>query len=567
MSEKPGFIRSFVIQCLSGGLYQAVESPPGRCNRSLRSVRKGTGALLPYRLIIRINFLLLVATAGLLLAGCATTLPVAPDRAVSTALADPSGTELGRFFETEMLANPGKSGAVLVPTGEWGFRSRVGLANQAEKTLDLQYYIWDVDTTGIILAERVLRAADRGVRVRILLDHMTTKDTDFKFARMDRHPNIEIRLFNPLANKSFHGLEFLLGLERLNHRMHNKAFIVDNAIAVVGGRNIGDNYFGVDTAANFRDLDLALVGPVVQEISWSFDRYWNSELAVPISAIIGERLSKEAFQAKKEAVYRWVSGVEDFPYPIDTTGEVAMAKLAEQRENFIWAPARALYDAPDKLETEDEEVSDHLVRLGADKEHSVMIEAAYVIPGPAGVERARLNKERGIPQRLLTNSLATNDVAAAHAGYARYREDLLRAGVELYELRPDADSIKKNWSLLAGRSRASLHTKAFVLDRAIVAIGSFNLDPRSQALNTEIVVLVESPELAEQVIAYMDQGVEPENSYHVMLETNPDTGAEQLVWVTEIDGEEVRYYQEPGIEWWSRFGVWLIGLLPIEAHL
>ena len=191
---------------------------------------------------------------------------------------------------------------VLLPTGERGFPARAGLANQAEKSIDLQYYIWEADTAGTILAERILRAADRGVRVRILLDHITTKATDFRFARMDIHPNVEIRIFNPFANRRFRTLEFLFSLERLNHRMHNKAFIVDNAIAIVGGRNIGDNYFGVDAATNFRDLDLAMIGPVVQEVSRSFDKYWNSELAVPVSVIIEERMSLEAYQERKTAL-------------------------------------------------------------------------------------------------------------------------------------------------------------------------------------------------------------------------------------------------------------------------
>ncbi len=483
------------------------------------------------------------------------------------AFGDPATTELGKFFESEIETHPGKSGVVLIPTGEWGFRSRAGLANQAEQAIDVQYYIWEVDTSGSILAERLLRAADRGVRVRMLVDHVTTNETDFKFARMDYHPNIEIRLFNPYANRSFRTLEFLFSLERLNHRMHNKAFIVDNAIAVVGGRNIGDNYFGVDAAANFRDLDLALVGPVVQDVSRSFDKYWHSEFSVPISAITTERLSDEEFQAKKAKLYHWVGELKDFPYPIDTTSDVVMAKLEELRGDFIWASAKALYDEPDKLETKEEDVADHLILLGKEKEHEVMIEAAYVIPGPEGVERTRLNQQRGIPQRLLTNSLATNDVAAAHAGYAKYRRDLLRNGLELYELKPEASLVRKNWSVLAGRSKASLHTKAFVVDRELVAIGSFNVDPRSITLNTEIVILVKSPELAAQVLDYMDEGVQPENSYRVMLETDPETGAERLVWITKFDGEEVRYYSEPEVGLWRRFSTWFLGLLPIEKHL
>ena len=511
--------------------------------------------------------LTLLLSVFLLLTGCATTVPEVRERTVSSAFAEPEQTRLGKFFQPEIEANPGKSGVILIPTGEWGFRGRTGLSNQAERSIDVQYYIWETDTAGSILAERILQAADRGVRVRMLLDHVTTKDTDFKFARMDQHPNIEIRLFNPFSNRGFRGLEFLFSLERLNHRMHNTAFIVDNAIAIVGGRNIGDNYFGVDTAENFRDLDLALAGPVVQDVSRSFDKYWNSEFAVPSEAIIEERLSEDEFLQKKAELYRWVDEVKDYPYPIDTTSDVVMAKLEEFRDDFIWAPAKALYDEPDKLETNEEEVADHLILLGKEKDHEVIIEAAYVIPGPEGVERARLNKERGIPQRLLTNSLATNDVAAAHAGYAKYRRALIRNGVELYELRPDANTVRKNWSLLAGSSKASLHTKAFVVDNELVAIGSFNVDPRSITLNTEIVILVQSPELAAQVVEYMDDGIKPENSYHVILETDPETGIERLVWITETDGEQVRYYSEPEVGFWRNFSTWFMGLLPIEEHL
>ena len=197
-----------------------------------RALAQGSGIL---------RFLALVLSACLLLVGCATTIPEVEDRTVSTALADPQATELGRLFQPEIVAYPGDSGILLIRTGEMGFRGRAGLANLAERTIDVQYYIWETDTAGSILAERLLRAADRGVRVRMLIDHVTTKDTDFKFARMDFHPNIEIRLFNPFANRNLHGLEFLFSLERLNHRMHNKAFIADNAMAIVGGRNIGDN--------------------------------------------------------------------------------------------------------------------------------------------------------------------------------------------------------------------------------------------------------------------------------------------------------------------------------------
>lgn len=513
---------------------------------------------------VRLTFLCFIC---LLLASCATTIPMDYERPVSTALADPEETELGHLFQQEISAHPGESGVALVPTGEWGFRARAGLSNLAERTIDAQYYIWENDSSGRILAERMLRAADRGVRVRMLIDHITTGKTDFNLARMGQHPNIQIRLFNPFKKRTFRGLELFFDLGRLGYRMHNKAFIVDNAIAIVGGRNIGDNYFGISSTENFRDLDLAVVGPVVQDVSASFDKYWNSKYSVPVSVVTGEQYTEKELQERMTRLYSWVAELKDFPYPIDTTGNSVIARLEELRGNFIWAPAKALYDEPDKLQTRNEDVMSHLVELGKHKESELLVESAYVVPGPENIERARVNRERGIRQRLLTNSLATNDVAAAHAGYAKYRRDLIRNGVEVYELRPEAPSEKKNWSLLAGRSKASLHTKAGVVDREVVTIGSFNLDPRSTALNTEIVILVKSAALAAQVIDFMDDGVRPENSYRVILETDSETGVERLVWITENNGKEVRYYSEPEAGFWRRFSAWFIGLLPIEKHL
>lgn len=510
---------------------------------------------------------LLLFCICLLLAGCATALPVAHERTPSTALIDPQQTELGRFFQADLAAHPGESGVMLLANGEWAFRTRTGLSNLAEKTIDVQYYIWNLDTIGYILAERLLRAADRGVRVRMLLDHFTTQKTDFTFAEMNQHPNIEIRLFNPFANNNFRMLEFLFSLERLNHRMHNKAFIVDNTIAIVGGRNIGDNYFEVHASTNSRDLDLAVTGPIVQDVSDSFDLYWNSDFAIPVSSVLKKRLSKEEFQQKKEKLYSAVAEVKDFPYPIDATPEVVMDKLKKLRNEVIWASAEALYDEPDKLETGDEEVTYQLTQLGEAKDHEIIYEAAYLIPGADGIEIARMNKEKGIRQRMLTNSLATNNVVAAHAGYLKYRRALIENGVELFELRPDTDTVSSNLLLSDEETKAGLHTKALVIDKKFVVIGSFNLDPRSIALNTEIVILVESHELAKQVLEYMDEGAQPEHSYRVTLETDPENKTERLVWTTEIDGEEVRYYSDPEVGIWRRISTWFIGLFPIEKHL
>jgi putative cardiolipin synthase len=507
-----------------------------------------------------------VLLSVMLLAGCATTLPTDYSATPSSAFASPERTKLGRFFLSEIEAHPLDSGAMLITSGQEGFRARVGLANVAEKTLDLQYYIWENDTVGKVLAERVLRAADRGVRVRLLVDDIGTADTEFGFAQMDFHPKIEIRLFNPFADRDGRLLQFASDFNRLNHRMHNKAIIADNAMAIIGGRNIGDDYFGIGAVANFRDLDVGLVGSVVRKLSRGFDLYWNSEQAIPISALIDHGLSAQEFEDHKFRLYRWVEELVDFPYTIDRSKDELFARLEAAGDRFVWASATVIYDPPDKLNDDDEEVLDELLELGLEKEHEVVAEAAYWIPGELGLGRARDARERGISTRVLTNSLATNDVNAVHAGYAKYREQMLRYGVEIYELRPDAGIQKPRWWLMAGRSRASLHTKAVVFDRQKVVIGSFNFDPRSMSINTEVVVLIDSPEFAAQVLTYMETGIRPENSYRLALESD-ESGIERLVWITENDGNEVRYYSDPEVGAWRRFTTWLLSLLPIEHQL
>jgi putative cardiolipin synthase len=501
----------------------------------------------------------------LLLAGCATTLPTDFTRTPSIALADPEKTELGRFFRPELETHAGDSGAVLIISGRGGFRARVGLANVAEKTLDLQYFVWENDTVGKVIAERVLRAADRGVRVRLLIDDNGTEDTEFGFAQMDIHPNIEIRLFNPFAGRESRLFQFVADFDRLNHRMHNKAIIADNAAAIVGGRNIGNAYYGIDAAANFRDADIGLVGPVVHQLSRGFDLYWNSEQAIPIGALVEHGLSAQEFKDRKNQLYRWVANLDDFPYEIDRSKDEMLVRLQALRDRIVWAPVKVIYDPPDKLKTRDEVVRDKILDVGQEREREVVVEAAYFIPGELLLSRARDSQEKGVRVRVLTNSLATNDVDAAHAGYARYREQMLRYGVEIYELRPDAGARQPRWWLMAGRSKASLHTKVLVFDRRKVVIGSFNLDPRSASINTEVVVVIDSAEFAAQLLAYMETGIQLKNSYHLILESDK-SGTEQLVWITENDGNEVRYYSDPEVGLWRRFTTWLVSLLPIE-HL
>jgi putative cardiolipin synthase len=503
---------------------------------------------------LAILFLSAVSTA------CAT-LPRDYPRTESSAFADYLETPVGRLFEEEAAKHPGDSGFAILRYGRQAFTSRIAMTELAEKSLDLQYYIWEEDATGRILAERLLRAADRGVRVRILVDDINLGGRDAFVAALDAHPNIEIRIFNPFAHRGARIFDFLTDLGRINHRMHNKIIVADNALAIVGGRNIGNHYFGVDTEANFRDLDIAAAGPVVRDVSGVFDHFWNGEWAVPISALVAEPPAPEDLE-KTEKRFRERIAEDNYPYPLDQDVAKLKSELASIRGTFVWAPGRIVWDDPAAIEkgfAEGNIIKDIFAKFDA-AQSEILIESAYFVTLEPGVERAKKLVERGVRTRVFTNSLASNDVIAAHAGYAKRRDELIASGVEIFELRPDAGGIRQR--LISNESKAALHTKAMVLDRKAVYIGSFNLDPRSSSINTEAAIYVESPELAEQVIAFMDEGVLPENSYRVLLDEDGD-----LLWVTETDGEEVLYHEEPETSFWTRFKAGFIRVLPVEKQL
>jgi putative cardiolipin synthase len=502
---------------------------------------------------------LLLLLLGFLLSGCAS-IPEDYPRSSSTAFGDYQATTLGRFFD-KTDESPDVSGFAILRYGRNAFTARIALTQLAEQTLDVQYYIWEADATGRILADRLLRAADRGVRVRVLIDDINFAGRDAVLASMDAHPNIEIRVFNPFANRNKRFLDFLVDLGRINHRMHNKLMVADNAAAIVGGRNIGDHYFGVATNANFRDLDIAAVGPVVRDTSRVFDHFWNGDWAVPIAAIAKRPYTDADLQAAV-ATMRGRMAEDNYPYPLDQDVDGLLAELETIRDTFIWAPGQIVWDDPEVLKEgiQDGKLTTAFRKRVETLREELLIESAYFVVLDRGVESARQLNERGIRVRVLTNSLASNDVVAAHAGHAKRRRDLILAGVELYELRPDAGAVKKR--VISGESKASLHTKTIVFDRESVFIGSFNLDPRSGSINTEAGLYVESPELSRQVIAYMDEGVLPQNSYRVLLD---DDG--ELVWTAEVDGEEVRYHDEPKTTFGQRFLSDFIMLFPVEHQL
>jgi cardiolipin synthase C len=484
-------------------------------------------------------------------------------RTVSTAFGGFASTRLGQFFGPAADEHPGLSGFSLLAHGREAFIVRLALADLAERSLDMQYYVWDGDTTGRIVVDHVMKAADRGVRVRLLVDDPFYKDSDSNKACLDAHPNIEIRLFNPVTNRRWSILDFIFDFGRVNRRMHNKLMVADNAAAIVGGRNIGDIYYGVNTIANYRDLDVLAAGPVVRDLSDVFDRYWNSSSTVPIAAIV-DRAHGPADLDGILVRLREAIAAADYPYPIDQDLGQLVAQGAELRDNLVWAHGYIVADDPESIAPgkESDDVVAFIRERIAHLKQELLVESPYfVLPARAQATVKALH-ERNVRVRVLTNSLASNDMLPAHSGYAKTRRRLLENGMELYELRPDTDAFRPGWSLLSGRSQAALHAKAMAFDGEAVFIGSFNLDPRSAVINTEAGLYIESAELAKRLTDYMAAGVVPANSYRVRLDPNGE-----IVWETERDGQRVRYRDEPETGFRRRLVAKLWKLLPIDSQL
>jgi putative cardiolipin synthase len=480
-------------------------------------------------------------------------------------------TQLDEAVRKELGDEPGANAVRLIEQNAMAFAFRASTATAAERTLDVQYYIWHDDLTGKLLSSELLRAAERGVRVRILLDDVDARAKHDLFLVVDQHPNVSVRIFNPFYNRKgwlSQVSEFLRRGERLNRRMHNKAWIADNRVAIVGGRNVGDEYFGASDQSNFNDLDVVLVGPVVQQVSREFDDYWNSPYAVPVDRFDSEPPPPGALE-------KLIADSREYRQLANETPYVAALRDVQHRADMLAKAAPPLHvsnvellvDDPDKIGSKDtaqaSEVLAGLSDVESKAEHELLIVSAYFVPGTGGTEALTGLVKRGVRVAVLTNSLAATDVAAVHTGYARYRRALLKGGVELYEMKRKAgeEQARKQLSVL-GSSGASLHTKAALVDNRWVYIGSMNLDPRSAYLNTEMGVLIESPELARQVRGMFERNIAPEMSYRVVLEPH-----EGLVWYDRNKGKERRLEREPDASIWRRMGVTLLRIVPIESQL
>lgn len=495
----------------------------------------------------------LALIGALCLASACSSLPDRRGRPVSQAISA-AGTRspVCRAVEPFVQAHPGKSGLHALPNGPDALDARLALASMAGRSLDLQYYIWRSDESGKQLIAELLRAADRGVRVRILLDDLGTSASDDGLLALDAHPRIEVRLFNPIPTRSARLLGTVLHFPRANRRMHNKTFITDNTVAIVGGRNIGDEYFGAHGEVNFADLDLAAVGPVVRELSESFDLYWNSVSSIEITELTAKRPSP-----RRVAAFRAEAARLNPFHPAEDGFE---ARLRRGEVAFLPGTARAVYDHPGKIDLPEHDTSLHLApRLRStleQTERELLVVSPYFVPGRPGVALLGDLRRRGVRVSVLTNSLASTDVAVVHIGYKRYRRPLLREGVELYEQKPEP--LDTTNPRLRGASRASLHAKTFIFDRDTVFVGSMNVDPRSVLLNTEIGLLVDCPPLAAALARAIERGLE-ENAYRLELVRR------RVAWVVSDDGQRSR--NEPATTAWQRLKVSLLTWLPIEKQL
>jgi putative cardiolipin synthase len=469
----------------------------------------------------------------------------------------------------------GPSGIYLIPRGPDAFLARLTLVDLAERSLDLQYYIWHNDTVGKLLLGAVLRAADRGVRVRLLIDDVGTAADDDTLLLLDAHPNIEVRLFNPIASRSVKSLWMISDFSRVNRRMHNKSITADNQTTIVGGRNIGDEYFQASTVMNYADLDALAIGAAVPAVSARFDRYWNSPIVYGITELRHESPAPGDLERGAAALRAFEPQQRDAGYAQAMRESRLSQELRDGGVPFSPAHIEVTADDPIKVEQAGKDPSKNLMpqlRPQFDGAHeSVLLVSPYFVPRKGGVELLRSLRARGVRVRVLTNGLASTDVVPVFGKYKKYRRQLLEAGVELYEIDPahvqdgPARPVQTSNGAKASDAKApsaALHGKVLSFDCLQFFVGSMNLDPRSAFTNTEIGFIVDAPDVAGRLCEGLD--VTLSRTFRLELKTRAN-GDRHMEWVDTDEGREQRFTSEPRASRWRRFKAWMYGILPIES--
>ncbi len=522
----------------------------------------------------RLPLLLLLVV---LLSGCAV-IPFDYPRPVSSAIFVPEkATPMGRSIQAHVAQHHGDSGFYLLTSGIDAYLARVHSVAAADMTIDLQYYIFHDDLTGKFLLDQLVSAAQRGVRVRLLLDGFPeSADRERWLAIIESYPNIHVRIFNPYGGLRWmplnRDIQMVIGPERLQGRMHNKSFIVDNAVAIVGGRNIANEYFGAGSNFDFRDLDVMAIGPIVRKLGMDFDDYWNCPLSIPLQALVRRPSAEDLEEAlHKLKIERTV--LKDSTYGVEMRRSDFLKRVLSMRIPFVWARGKVIYDNPLKAiqigeSTRPGKVACRIRDLIDQAKSEVLIISPYFVPRQTGVQWFKRLRERGITVKIITNSLASTDEAIAYYGYARYRRALLRLGVDLYEIRSrpgrghEKEEEEDHFTGSSGsRALGSLHAKLVVLDRKVVYVGSFNFDPRSAYLNTEDGIIIYSPELAAQAADLFAKRSSLSRAYHVVLRHG------RVVWTTEERGRAVDYYHEPQAGFWRGLPMHFLALFVPQSLL
>jgi putative cardiolipin synthase len=520
-----------------------------------------------FRWAKRFGYGVLVLIGGYVLMNFLYRLPDISGRSQSQTIDDGAVTSLGRAFTAQLSPHPGEAGVFLLPNGRDAFAARALLARKAEKSIDLQYYMYHQDTVGRLLTYEVLKAADRGVRVRMLIDDIYGNQGEDTWVALAAHPNIEVRLWNPWKRGGNRMIQSLFRARDINYRMHSKSFTVDNQATILGGRNIGDEYFDADPDVAFSDIDVLTIGPPVAEVSTEFDEYWNSEFAYPTNILVRQG-TEQNLKVLRNARTEFYESQSTSSYVQALTDSSLAHGLADDSLAFSWAEARVIHDSSLKKTLgkagKDELLISQLAPYITNSTVSVDIVSPYFVPGDKASDALVALAKEGVKVSILTNSLASNDVSAVHAGYSKYRRKLLRGGVRLFELDESLkDREGKAFTWLPGLKKSSLHAKTMMFDGEYMFVGSFNFDQRSLHINNEIGLIFRDPEIAGKATNKF-----VENVNKIAFEVKfADEGHQNMIWVGGQGGPDVTMQKEPYATTGQKATVGILKWLPIDSQL